>query len=400
MAEERVGALTTRDLGELSTSSSNLDMFATRGFQDFLVTLPDEPDFPFELSHSLSPALPTGVRYEVLQATFPTVLYHNPEDLWGVGYVVLRATAGDGAQIRVRLTVDDGDANPIQEASDLSVTHGFQVPDKLGSLSTNPTADDSATGLDFGAGFSYASNASHYGPSVELGDDASGMGWHVSADMFGYSVGRHAIRWIPKTESSTYRYAMQLSQATSPVAAEYYLTGGPTASNKLYLGAPTGPFGSSRRIEGGYFFDLNVSNGVIERGRSVAMGEWTDITYNAGNFTAGGAMTWGVDVFDIGTLKYAVIGKSLLLNFYIAATTTAGVAAPDLRITLPNSYIIANTMLGAGGVYNTSALTHEPLITYGAAGDSYVSLYRKGNANWPLEVNTIGVFGQVIVPIQ
>jgi hypothetical protein len=72
---------------------------------------------------------------------------------------------------------------------------------------------------------------------------------------------------------------------------------------------------------------------IYERGRTVAMGEWQNIAYAAGNFTAQ-AGNWTVDAGDQTQLAYTIIGQTCILAFSIANTDVS--AAPtDLRIALP-----------------------------------------------------------------
>lgn len=249
---ERIGSLSSRDLKDLLGDSNQLDSYPTRGFEDFLVALPSIADTPFELVHSLNSSDPYGVRYEVLQSPFPVLVYQAPADAWQSGLVVLRSTS-NGGHIRIRLTVDDGDGDQLEANTADYDTRGFTVVGPLKSKSTLPSQDSVTLGTDFAAGFSYALNASHNGPSVDLGDDVLGVGWKMSSDVLGYSANRHALRFIANNESSVYRYAMQLSQATVPVAGEYYLTGGPGGLGSLTLGAPTATFGDpSLRLKNVY----------------------------------------------------------------------------------------------------------------------------------------------------
>lgn len=78
-----------------------------------------------------------------------------------------------------------------------------------------------------------------------------------------------------------------------------------------------------------------------ERARSTPVGEWQDVAYNAGNFTAS-AGTWGVDAADQVTFQYMLVGKTMWVAFVINQTdvTNAGVS---LRITIPGGFTAAKT---------------------------------------------------------
>jgi hypothetical protein len=82
------------------------------------------------------------------------------------------------------------------------------------------------------------------------------------------------------------------------------------------------------------------SGTVRERGRAVPMGEWTPVAYSAGNYTAGGAMTWGVDDADE-TVSYAVVGKTMFLSVEVVNSDVGGVAATSLRLAIPGGYTCA-----------------------------------------------------------
>ena len=88
------------------------------------------------------------------------------------------------------------------------------------------------------------------------------------------------------------------------------------------------------------------SHGVItERGRTVALGVWTDIPYAAANYTASGAMTWTVALADQASLRYILIGRTCTVQFRIQLTTVGGGGSSALQLTLPDA-------LKADGEYN------------------------------------------------
>ena len=62
------------------------------------------------------------------------------------------------------------------------------------------------------------------------------------------------------------------------------------------------------------------------------------VTYNAGDFTASGTMTWDVASGDILVDTYYVKGRMLFLQFGYNTTTVGGTASSELRKTFPNGY--------------------------------------------------------------
>lgn len=85
--------------------------------------------------------------------------------------------------------------------------------------------------------------------------------------------------------------------------------------------------------DGPTFDHAHMTNGLLERDRSVAMGEWINVAYSAGNFTAATG-TWTVEEADQVTLKYTLIGKTAILVLSLSNTTVSDTTA-YLAVTLP-----------------------------------------------------------------
>jgi hypothetical protein len=76
-----------------------------------------------------------------------------------------------------------------------------------------------------------------------------------------------------------------------------------------------------------------VAEGLVERGRPVAMGEWTDVPFDPANFASisGGIYT----VTEAPTVNhYTLIGKTLLWNVIVQGTMT-GTAVPHVILLIP-----------------------------------------------------------------
>lgn len=175
-------------------------------------------------------------------------------------------------------------------------------------------------------------NATAAGPALVLGRDDSEYGWAIVADMTDTIRG---LYFIPFQESGTYRFAMRLTQGPSPADAVYYLTPNGNVNGQIFLGAPSALFGPGHRITGGYFTDLDVTNGMKERGRSIANGVTIVPTFDSGDYTASGAGSWGVDSGDVVNLSYTFLsGKRMRVEFTIAGTDVSGTPA-QLRIAIP-----------------------------------------------------------------
>ena len=399
MEQQSTGALTARDLNRLE--SGFLDSSPTRGFQDFLVTLPDRPDFPFELPHRLSPELPTGVRYEVLQSVYPVVLYHNPDDAWGINYVVLRATVGGGAQIRIRLTVDDGDAEPLLEGA----SDGIYAQDQLAAtfpsgvqtvgrrVNANPfVARLDATGSTNDQDGN-AFGATSLGPALILDGGKQDSVWAIQNDII---FGSSDSRLVFKSSRDAVDWAMALHPGPLNLPANtYYLI--PSVGGTLNLGASSSEVGVTSLINRIRATEIHSTNGYYERGRSVAAGEWTNVAFNAANFTANGAMTWTVASGDQSTYAYSTIGTTMHLKVQVLTSSIGGTPSTALRIAIPGGFTSTRSWTGVGLTIKDSgsSAVHEVCLVNATAGNNFIELYLLGAPNWPATTNTTNVYVDV-----
>lgn len=365
------GALTTRDLQSLH--SGFLDSSPTRGFQDFLVVLPDEPNFPFEIEHNLSAELPTGVRFEVMQSTQPVLLYHDPQDAWGVGFVTLRATCGAGLSIRVRLTVDDGDADALPEATDL-LSQSFSAPAAVearaqAASAFNYRARLEATGA--GSDRNGVSLVTGSGPALILDPGGSDNSWAIMADVTEGSANPRLLFGAGARDSVA--YAMALHPDASNTADKWWLV--PAVSGELNLGAVTGDgFGNNlpiNRIRSNY---LHVANGLFEFARTAAMGEFTSFTPTL--TAATGTWTVGGGSLNCG---YTRLGKRLIAVRINVENTSLSATPNQLDLTLPftlgNPSSVTVAVFHGGGWDNTCAIQ-------GQSGNASLSVLRNGSANF------------------
>ena len=133
----------------------------------------------------------------------------------------------------------------------------------------------------------------------------------------------------------------------------------------------------------------------------LGLGQWTSVSFDSGNFTASGAMTWTVEEADVVNYQYMIIGKTMYVNFYINFTSVGGTPHTALRIAIPASKVITNTSLfltlsdDAGGG-NTVAVTAT------LSGGTYITCFKDivGTGNWATSTNTTGVFGSLVFEID
>jgi hypothetical protein len=137
-----------------------------------------------------------------------------------------------------------------------------------------------------------------------------------------------------------------------------------------------------------------AGKGYFERARSVAMGDWISPAYNAGDFTAGGTMTWTVQSADVYTYEYTLIGHTMILAFDIIQTSVTAPLAADLRIAIPGGFTAAKYTPQVF-VYNDNGGGNTAGFAQIVPGGTYLSLYKMGLGNWSAAVNTTNVFGNI-----
>lgn len=103
---------------------------------------------------------------------------------------------------------------------------------------------------------------------------------------------------------------------------------------------------------------ISASDAIFERGRSVAIGDWSLVLYNAGNFTVPTG-TWTVTSGNQTTYKYTLVGHTMFLELRLDGTTVTGTPA-SLRVAVPGGFTVAATTDGlcivqANGVFQTGA---------------------------------------------
>jgi len=117
---------------------------------------------------------------------------------------------------------------------------------------------------------------------------------------------------------------------------------------------------------------------VMERGRATAIGEWTSVAYDAGNFsTNNGGTTWTIQSGDQTTFAYTLVGKTMCVNMNLSGFSISGSAATQLRVALPASAVSAHDVtLPTKIADNGTAETGGVVIV---AGGSQM-LFRRQNA--------------------
>lgn len=113
---------------------------------------------------------------------------------------------------------------------------------------------------------------------------------------------------------------------------------------------------------------------------------WTSVTFNAGNFTASGSMTWTVASGDVNTFDYVEIGKTMIVSCVLSTTTVGGTPSTALKITIPNGRTAGNLSSGPViGLNNGSQFNGFWQVNGGTVIDLYVDA--TAGTNWTASTN-------------
>lgn len=86
------------------------------------------------------------------------------------------------------------------------------------------------------------------------------------------------------------------------------------------------------------------AEGIKERDRTTAIGEWTTPTFDAANFTGFGALTVTVASGDVTTQEYTLIGKTMIYNVVLVTVSTGGTADVAIKVKIPGSFTANKTV--------------------------------------------------------
>lgn len=243
-------------------------------------------------------------------------------------------------------------------------------------------------------------SGSYAGPALVLGRLASSLAWAIVGDQLHPSPEVRAMYFVPLAERTSSRAAMRLGQdPTGGSDGAYFLTPIAGTGSVLYLGGPVGSFGPGARVNV-YADDVNVTNGIAERGRTPKMGEWTEVPYDPLNFYAGGSMTWGVDLADQYRVRYMLVGSTMTLRIVIKATTVGGSVSDQLFMKLPAGFTSAISEQWSNYHYVDNGTQGMGICGCGAAGYSFVQFFKQPfGTNWALSTNATEIRATVVLEV-
>jgi hypothetical protein len=134
--------------------------------------------------------------------------------------------------------------------------------------------------------------------------------------------------------------------------------------------------------------DATVGKDIYEKGRTVAMGHWQDVPFNAANFTGSSGMTWTVAAGNIVKNRYTLIGKTLHWQLVIYASVLSGTPATYIVATLPGGFSAPGAVSTVGRVYVAGSFATD----IGSSGGTTVSIYKMDGSNFNSPDNAVYVF--------
>jgi hypothetical protein len=120
---------------------------------------------------------------------------------------------------------------------------------------------------------------------------------------------------------------------------------------------------------------------------------WTTPGFSAGDYTAGGSMTWTVEAGDVVVCAYNIMGKKMTVSLYVAASTIGGTPNINLRRVIPASKTATKTMRAPAGVYDNSVW--GPGFFQTSAGGTYIDIYTITAGNFTVGTSTCYLYGQI-----
>jgi hypothetical protein len=144
---------------------------------------------------------------------------------------------------------------------------------------------------------------------------------------------------------------------------------------------------------------LKLTQGVYERARTVPLGEWTSVPFNAKNFTGNGSMTWTVGPGNVTTYAFTLVGRTMTVIFHVAGSTVGGQANTQLRIAIPGGKTATKRARAWCQNFNS---THSASFCEVIAGATTINIYKDltSTTNWTGDKDLTAVYGQITFEIN
>ena len=163
-------------------------------------------------------------------------------------------------------------------------------------------------------------------------------------------------------------------------------------------------FAVQNRAQSNLFFirgdgQTTFYNGITERARPTAMGDWIAPSYSRGDFTVDtGTIT--VDPGDVETFQYSLVGKTMSLQFNINTFSLSSTPGA-VRIRVPGGFTVSNTTQTIVSINDNFAGWIQAIAKVEAGGNMvYVMPNTTETGSWSVAANSSSVRGQITIPLQ
>lgn len=124
------------------------------------------------------------------------------------------------------------------------------------------------------------------------------------------------------------------------------------------------------------------------------LGAWVTVTADTASFTGSGLMTWTVEARDQ-FVSYTMIGNTMILQFFLDATTVGGTVSTTLRMLLPAGRTAVRTCAATCQIYDNSAATSVLGQIRVTSGSRFAEFSRFDGANFTASTNLTYIRGQL-----
>lgn len=172
---------------------------------------------------------------------------------------------------------------------------------------------------------------------------------------------------------------------------------GSTAANRLFNTVTSG----HSPLAAGKGSAMYQYDGTTSRWRLVAHTQGAPILvpFNAGDYTANGAMTWAGNNGDPSWFdyKYSVIGSIIFISVSFDAGDIGGTPNIQLQLKMPLTYSPAG--IGANFCFIKNAGTKENGRFLAAPGSSNINITKIDQSNFTTQTDTLQIFGELFIPL-
>jgi hypothetical protein len=143
--------------------------------------------------------------------------------------------------------------------------------------------------------------------------------------------------------------------------------------------------------------NIIATGSITERARSVPMGVWQAVPFNAADFSAG-SMGWGVTAGMVQTNRWMLVGKTLFWNLQInPASNLTGTASNVVYCKLPGGLITAAA--GNGVIIYNNGIWSPGHYSWGA-GSNVMGFIKIDFSNYGLGTSALYLFANMVIEVQ